>query len=283
MAARVPRGRSRAGSPAPARPGRRRVRPTAGRGRSTRRSDRRPPPGRPRSEPALRSSRPVAAWLRRSSLESREIEKLIDEPGEPPRLLADALTELLALRGAQARGADSGAGGDDRGQWRAQVVRDRPQQCGLRGVRLPQRLGLDDLGLKGLAVEAQRPGAPRARAPRARAAASESSRRSMPEPLVWPRGPRRCARRQRKASSVPVDRAQLDRRRGQLKRLERGDDVVEPRAPRRSVLAEQQPGEVRGQVGLLAATLRLIGSRASQVGHGRGQDRGGQEDAASAT
>ena len=55
--------------------------------------------------------------------------------------------QLVALLGAGAGRIERGAGGDDRGQRRAQVVGDRAQQRGLELVAAPQRLGLDRLGL----------------------------------------------------------------------------------------------------------------------------------------
>ena len=61
-----------------------------------------------------------------------------------------------ALRGGDAGRVERGAGGDDRGQRRAQVVGDRAQQRRLQLVAAPQRLGLDHLRLHAVALPRER-------------------------------------------------------------------------------------------------------------------------------
>ena len=85
----------------------------------------------------------------------RNVDQVLDQPREPPALLDHRLAELVALGRRRAGRVEGGAGGDDRGQRRAQIVGDRAQQRGLELVRAPQRLGLDRLGPHPVALALQ--------------------------------------------------------------------------------------------------------------------------------
>ena len=122
-----------------------------------------PRPGRP-ARGAARRARSPAARRRAGS-----------RPGARAAGPRSTTASLSSWRSSavDARRAERGAGGDDRGQRRAQVVRDRAQQRGLQLVAAAQRLGLDRLGL-----HAGR--APRASSASSASARSASSRRARP-------------------------------------------------------------------------------------------------------
>ena len=204
----------------------------------------------------------------RPGLQPREVEQLVDEPGQAARLLTDALAKLLALPGAEPRGANRGAGRDDRGQRRAQVVRDGSQQRRLDRVRVAQGPRLHDLGLQGVAIE----GGGQQRLERrhdsiaqalqvAGSIEAETSRvASRPSPIASGR-----ARRRRSPSTWRSS----DRHRRQVERLGQamrgGAEGVAQVGP-----AEQQARQLCGQVGLLTPALGLASARAGQFGDRRG-------------
>ena len=82
---------------------------------------------------------PVGARLGRAGLQAREVEQLVDEPREPRGSRARSCPLSSARSAVVERGRRQRlAGGDDRGQRRAQVVRDRAQHRGLDLVAAPQ-------------------------------------------------------------------------------------------------------------------------------------------------
>ena len=96
---------------------------------------------------------PVAPRLRRAGFQSRKVEQVVDEPRQPARLLADHRRHLGALVRGQRRRADRLAGGGDRGQRRAQVVRHGAQQRRLDRVGPAQGGRLDDIAKQPLALQ----------------------------------------------------------------------------------------------------------------------------------
>ena len=148
---------------------------------------------------------------------------------------------------------------EDRRQRRAQVVGDGAQQRGLEHVGAPQRRGLDDLALQARRARARRRGCASS------AGTTRSRRRSQDGGLEAggheQRAERRLAASARatRRSSPGTDRAARSRPR-QLERLgqplrDGGQRLVEARA------AQQQPRHLGGQVGLLAALVRLARAR----------------------
>ena len=97
----------------------------------------------------------LAARLGVPGLQPRDVEQVLDQAREPLALLDHRLAQLVALLGGDAGRVEGGAGGDDRGQRRAQVVGDRAQQRGLQLVAAPQRPGLDRLRLHAVALARQ--------------------------------------------------------------------------------------------------------------------------------
>ena len=97
----------------------------------------------------------LAPRLGFAGLQPRDVDQVLDQAREPLPLLDHCLAQLVALGRRGAGRVEGGAGGDDRGQRRPQVVRDRAQQRGLELVRAPQRLGLDRLGPHPVALALQ--------------------------------------------------------------------------------------------------------------------------------
>ena len=98
----------------------------------------------------------LAARLGVPGLQAGDVEQVLDQAREALALLDHGVAELVALLRGDAGRVEGGAGGDDRGQRRAQVVGDRAQQRGLELVAAAQRLGLDRLGLHAVALLGQR-------------------------------------------------------------------------------------------------------------------------------
>ena len=108
----------------------------------------------------LPASTPSSAWRTRSStasrpgsgcggagLEPREVEQVAHDPVEPDGLPEDRLGELAPVAGVERElvvGQRAG-GGQDRHQWRAQVVADRAQHCRLHRVAPPERFRVERL------------------------------------------------------------------------------------------------------------------------------------------
>ena len=85
---------------------------------------------------------PVALRSDRARLDPRQVEQIVHQLGQPHTLGLDHVDQLGALALGDAAAAQRRAGGRDRGQRRAQVVRDRVQDRrpghigALRGLRL---------------------------------------------------------------------------------------------------------------------------------------------------
>ena len=142
---------SRARSRTPARAGRRRRAPAAGRDRARRRSR---PPGAGTDSSAARHDlverTPVGVRVGAARLEAREVEQVLDEPRQARALGLDHRDELAPLDFAQGRRVEPARRGRDRGERRAQVVRDRPQHRRLDHVAAAQGLRLDHLASSSL-------------------------------------------------------------------------------------------------------------------------------------
>ena len=167
------------------------------------------------------------------------------------------------------RRADRVAGGEDRRQRRAQVVRDGAQQRGLDHVRAPQGLRLDDLRLQPRRAPAPRPAAPRsAGATRSRRRAVDLGRQAVGQ----------------RATSAPRPSATSASLRGSSTIVANGRPSAEASraeatgsASATLGLAEQHARELGGEVGLLAPPLGLDRAAARERRHeGRGE-RGGEE------
>ena len=155
------------------------------------------------------------------------------------------------------------AGGHDRRQRRAQVVRDRPQDGGLDLVAAPQRARLDDLGGQPLALE---------RGPQQRL---ERGSDALARDLLGGGGHEQRAEpaeRDGRVALVALDALEHDGGRVDPQRV---GDPLGGRRQRRARLgrAEQQPRQLGGQVGLAPALLGLLGALASQLGQARGDRR----------
>ena len=87
----------------------------------------------------------LAMRLGRPGFKAREVEELLDEPIKTRRLALDRLGEPEpVLRLQHQPGTRERVGrGEDRGERRAQVVGDRPQERRLQRVAAAQRLGLE--------------------------------------------------------------------------------------------------------------------------------------------
>ena len=88
---------------------------------------------------------PIRPWLDRARLDLREIEEVVDEPGEARALGLDHVGELAPLVVGQADCGECRPRGGNRGEGRAQVVRDRVQDRCLGDLRAPGGLGLGGL------------------------------------------------------------------------------------------------------------------------------------------
>ena len=156
-------------------------------------------------------------------------------------------------------------------------MRDGAQQRGLELVAAPQRRGLDHLALQRVALDRRAEEglegghdalAAGARRTLGRAPAGTSS---VPErgALAAAAG-RRGARRPATArSSIAADGSSSAWAR---RCATRGQRLVEARA------AQQQPRHLGGQVGLLAALVRLARADARALGQGAGDEGGDEED-----
>ena len=214
--------------------------------------DRRPSPSRaPRCSTAERDDlldrAPVAPRLGRARLQPRQVQQLLDQTREPRRLLDDRSTPSSSRsRGVERRRAHRVAGGDDRGQRRAQVVGDGAQQRGLQDVRAPQRLRLDDLAL-------QRARGPARRASSASSAGTTRVRQPLRRALVEVRAARRSAAARpaptssgiaRLAAVARRARCAIDaKRRSSASRELRGPRAAAPRrrSRRRAACAPSRP------------------------------------------
>ena len=232
-------------------------------------------PPRPSTSPARGSAPPAWSRERSSRLSTRRDEPL-------------ALVAITAVELARAASSASVARGEparrrsDRGERRAQVVRDRAQQRRLDHVRCAAAPASRSPGLELVALGAPRPAASRAPGPpgpaERRSAASVVSAGTSTVPTRLPSTISGSARRR----SSRVDPARARRR---PRQLERGGDPLA--AARSDVLelgaAEQQPRHLGGQVGLARAALGLLGAaRAASasvlVDHGRDHEEDGQRD-----
>ena len=199
---------------------------------------------------------PLRVGLGGVGFQAREVEQVVDQAREPARLDADGLGELAPLRVGQARRAQRLGAGQDRGQRRAEIVRDRAQERGLDHVAAPQGGGLHDLGLQRVAFQRGR----QQRLQRRRDADLHAPQHG----LGRARGQheradlaRALTQREDDAALGRVDRAQLDRRAAQPKRLrdpctDGRERLLEPPAA-----AQQQARHLRRQVGLLPALVGL--------------------------
>ena len=95
-------------------------------------------------------------WARLCSigLQPREVEQVVDQAFEPPRLDVDRLKEVLAIGRAklERRARETVNCRAHRGERRAEVVADRPEERGLDRVASAQALGLDSLESESLAI-----------------------------------------------------------------------------------------------------------------------------------
>ena len=212
-----------------------------------------------------------------SRLQAREIEQVLDEARQPLRLLLDAARELAALTVLDVVGRQRLRRRHDGGDRGAQVVADGPQQRGLDDVAAPQRR----------ASRRRRRAARRAPAPRratTRAAARPAPARAGARPRAGRRG----------RSSVPICSASS--RSGKATRRSspstgRSSIAADgrPSAParrcaatgedaRQVLAAQQQPRELRGEVGLAAALLGLMGAVARRLRERARDERHDEED-----
>ena len=101
----------------------------------------------------ITSSTPIQSWRGWTppGLEPAEVEQVVHQARQPRALGGDHGGELAPLLLGQRLRAQPARGGGDRGQRRAEVVRDRPQERRLHHVRAPQCLRLDHLRLELLA------------------------------------------------------------------------------------------------------------------------------------
>ena len=83
---------------------------------------------------------PVRARVDRAGLDPRQVEQVVDHPGEASGLGLDRLEEPVVVVGREAFLAESARGGGDRRQRRAEIVGDRVEQRGLRRIGTPGRL-----------------------------------------------------------------------------------------------------------------------------------------------
>ena len=147
----------------------------------------------------------------------------------------DRLGEFVARRAT--RRVQRLGGGQDRGQRRAQVVRDAAQQRGLDHVAAAQRRGLDHVGHQRVALQRRRQQRlqRRARSAPGCAAAPAPARPSATSVPIW-----RVPSRSGNALRSRVDRAQLDRRAGAARtpaRAARRPPAASPPAARRAAAA----------------------------------------------
>ncbi len=167
------------------------------------------------------------------------------------------------------------AGGHDRRQRRAQVVRDGTQQRRLDVVAAPQRLGLDRLGLHRVAAQGdcdkraqdRRDLRAQALGGVAREPARSEQGRHLEPPAV--------AQGERPSPLVAVAGTELDRGRGHGERL---GDPPRRGAQRLARLGarEQLPGQAGGEIGLASPALGLECAAPGDLGHRaghRGHDR----------
>jgi hypothetical protein len=200
----------------------------------------------------------LGARLGGVGLQAREIEQVLDEARQPLRLLLDAARELAALPVLDVVGRQRLRRRHDRGDRRPQVVADGPQQRGLDDVAAPQRPRLDDVAEQLVALlrrgeqRLELRHCPLLRAPEhvLRQAGGQEQRADLHGVL---------AQGERDPAIVALDGTQLDRRRRETQRARealRGDGED----GRQVLPAEQQPRELRGEVGLPAALLGLLGA-----------------------
>ena len=218
--------------------------------------------------------------LGRAGLEPREVEQLVDRAATaaaPPR---DRRPRARARSASSsARRAERPGGGDDRGQRRAQVVRDRAQQRGLharrcgaaRASRRPRRAARR--------ARARRRAAPRATGRRAPAAAAASPRACRPGTSSVPSWRRPVAQRERDPAGRRRRPAELDRGRRQVERA-RPAAAPRPAAPSagrrarsssRAISAARSASRRRS-----SASARAPGA---SVGERAGHERGDEEHA----
>ena len=181
-----------------------------------------------------------------AGLQARDVEQVLDQAREPLALLDHRLAQLVALLGAGAGRVERGAGGDDRGQRRAQVVGDRAQQRGLQLVAAPQRLGLDRLRLHPVALARPAPPAlasARSASSRRRSASAARARAQLGQGAADDRDDREDDQRDEICSAAIVERAQ----RRQVEEVEgggaeQGGQQPQPQSP--DVEISRTPGDV---------------------------------------
>ena len=239
---------------------------------------------------------PLGMRLGGVGLQPREVEQVVDQAREPPRLLGHRRRELGALVRRQRRRVQRLGARQDRGQRRAQVVRDGAQQRGLDHVAAAQRGGLDHLGLQRVALQRrrqqrlQRGRDPDLHAPQhgLRRARGQHQRADL---AACPRAARtrRCARRRRRrAARSPRSRA---RARGRAARRRCGSvsSSRPPRSSSRAISAERSASWRRSSASsarwraisaseLAPAAARKKTASATQFSAGRDREAPGRRD-----
>ena len=185
-----------------------------------------------------------------------------------------------ARRRRRPRAAERLGGREDRGERRAQVVRDGPQQRGLDDVAAPQRRGLHAARRAARRARSRRPAGPRARArPGPASRASVGSRQvgrheQRAEPAGRPRSSGNAS-----TLSIPrcdARRARSTRTAGRASRPGRAETSAERAI--QVVRAQQPPGHVGREVGLAPALIRLVGTAARPLRELARDDRRDEED-----
>ena len=268
--------RSRAGWRTRARAARRRRGSAAGRGRSP---ARRCPGGSATSSTAasddLLDRAPLRARLGGARLQARQVEQVVDQAREPLGLAGDVGHQLAVLGRATARSSPSApaavriaVSGERRSceTARSSAVLTTSERRSAAVSTTSRCSASRSIAAASMASSA---GTTRSRR-RSRTAGSRPAGTSS-----VPSGGSPSTRATRRSS--PSHRPQLDRGRRQLERVgeplrDGGQRLVEARA------AQQQPRHLGGQVGLLAALVRLARAHARALGQGAGDQGGDEED-----